>query len=158
MEQPNSIPDKGDCYQASLENALELQELKRQIESGQLNEPAARTIYEKMSLKEDILIRHGWANTVNGRGHHAWIEVGDYVIETQGGQRNLDHKDAYYKAFAVYPNETFTVDEAEHLRKEQGKFGAWRGRGNDRPTQVIDETEVAAGQPATRSESKYPPA
>jgi hypothetical protein len=151
MNKPNVIPVRGDCYQSSLENASELQELKNLVESGEACDHETKAVYDGLSLNEDILIRHGWANTQNGRGHHAWIEIGDFVIETQGGMRNRDPKAEYYKVFDIYPNESFTVEEALRLKEEQFKFGAWRGKGNDRPSLTVNRMEaeqIGNGQPA----------
>lgn len=92
MASPNRLPAVGDCYKASLQNAQELTELKNMIESGEIGEQELNGRSEIIRNNE-ILIRHGWVNTANGkRGHHAWIEIGDFVVETQGGQKNLDSK------------------------------------------------------------------
>ncbi len=131
MNEPNKFPDKGDCYESSLVNAKELQDIKDFYEKE--NKEEFKQTYESYSLKDEIRICHGWVKTGSGkRGHHAWIEIGKYVIETQGGQRNRDDKNMYYKAFEVVKNEEYSIEEALKLWEKQSKYGAWRGKGNDR--------------------------
>lgn len=128
---------KGDCYKSSLESAKELQALKDLCETDSSAE--CSSVYQYWMLHHEIKIRHGWLTSINGnnagrRLHHAWIEVGDTVIETQNGQKEKYGKQRYYTHYKAYPNEEYSITDAENLKIEQNKYGAWRGEGKDECT------------------------
>jgi len=130
------FPTSGDCYDSSLKNAVELSTIKRHFECSESPDATIAGLYICLQLANPIQIVHGWATSPNGstkdvRIHHAWIEVGDMVIETQGGMRYQKCKSLYYSVFQIYPNETYTVEEAEMLACKNG-YGPWRGKGGDR--------------------------
>ncbi len=127
---------KGDCYESSYKNACELAQIKAAVEAG-ADDPTLKRLYSGLGLKDEIVIVHGWVTSPEGpyagrRMHHAWIEAGDGVIETQCGLREGCPDWQYYKKFAVHPTERYSVSEAEALVRETGWAKAWRGKGEDR--------------------------
>jgi hypothetical protein len=136
--EPNEVPIAGDCYESSFKNALGLQQTKEAVETGRGSD-SDKACYENLGLGNEIEIVHGWvtpgAGPVAGRRlHHAWIEIGDVVFESQGGTARRHKKQAYYGLFSVFPNQRYTVDEALALVTRHAgvdNFSAWRGKGAD---------------------------
>lgn len=132
---------KGDCYESSFLNAVELRDGKLALERGEKS-TLSKDAYDLLGLDQKLIeIVHGWI-TPDGpqsqkRVHHAWIEIGDAVLETQCGLAQARTKAVYYKWYRVYPNQRYTVDEAHayvHAKYPPVKdFSAWRGEGEDNP-------------------------
>jgi len=59
------------------------------------------------------------------RLHHAWIEVGKFIIETQGGMRQKRSKKEYYNTFSVEVERVYSVEEARSLVDTHKIYGAW---------------------------------
>lgn len=132
-------PTEGDCYESSFKGALSLYQLKLSVEAGTGTEDEMRQ-YKELNLDKELFIVHGYATSPGGphagmRIHHAWIEIGDVVLETQGGTFQPWTRWAYYGTFSIYPNELYTVPDAmAYVTGTSGvreDYRAWRGVGND---------------------------
>ncbi len=82
-----------------------------------------------LSAPDDHLLCHG---TVTGRGKvsgipfgHAWIEVGDEVIDKSNGLNARVHRDAYYALGQVWDVTRYTPAEARRLMGLTRHFGPW---------------------------------
>jgi predicted nucleotidyltransferase len=131
------VPRRGDCYESSYKNASDFAQIKAVVEGG-ADDPETKRFYDRLGLKNEVAIVHGWITSPKGpnagkRVHHAWIEIGDCVIETQGGMSECCPDRQYYKIFEAYPNQRYSVAEADTLVRETGWAKAWRGTGEDRP-------------------------
>lgn len=136
MNRKAQPPMIGDCYESSLKNAVELRTIKEAFEGSSVPDAPLSDLYSHLQLVSPIQIVHGWMTSPNGpakgkRNHHAWIEVGDLVVETQCGKLDPRPKGLYYDVFQIHPNEYYTIEEAESLAGKVG-YGAWRGKGCDR--------------------------
>ncbi|NTU49890.1 MAG: hypothetical protein HGA87_03205 [Desulfobulbaceae bacterium] len=120
----------GDCYEASLKNAEELQLIKDAVEQSVPDGGKLKDIYDYLGLSESIRIVHGTAIPPNGIDEgrsiiHAWIEVGDLVIETSNGQKLPISKTEYYANHGISPLRHYLVTEARCLVNMHGKYGPW---------------------------------
>lgn len=148
-KEPNEVPTAGDCYESSFMNAMGLQQVKDGVEHGTGSEED-RASYENLGLGNSIEIVHGWVTPGAGpcaekRIHHAWIEIGDVVFESQGGTARRHRKRSYYDLFSASPNQRYTVAEARALafpREGVTDFSAWRGKGTDQLPTVEAEGDV----------------
>ena len=109
--------------------------MKLAVEAG-ADDPALKRIYDGLGLKNEIVIVHGWVTSPEGpnagrRIHHAWIEIGDGVVETQGGLKEGFPDWRYYKLFAACPNQRYSIAEAKAFMHETGWARPWRGKGDD---------------------------
>lgn len=137
-EEINELSSEGDCYESSFKMALSFHQVKEAVENG-TGSAVDRAQYLKRGLKNEIFIFHGYATSPKGRDagkriHHAWIEVGDVVFETQGGTARDHPRGFYYGLFSIYPNERYTALEAlNYVTAKPGvlDYSPWRGRGED---------------------------
>src|SRR6266487_7186031 len=95
------VPRQGDCYESSYKNVSDFTQIKTVVEGG-ADDPDMKRFYDRLGLKNEVAIVHGWITSPSGsnagkRVHHAWIEIGDRVIETQGGMREGCPDWQYYK-------------------------------------------------------------
>jgi hypothetical protein len=86
-------------------------------------------------MSNRIEVVHGWISPEGRhrerRLHHAWIEIGDGVLETQGGMAKPHSKTVYYDWYAAYPTERYSVIEAYKLafpKKEVTDFSLGVGK------------------------------
>jgi hypothetical protein len=120
----------GDCYQASLESAEELQHIKKAVENSTSEALAFERLYEGLGLSEEIAVVHGTAIPPNGidKGKsivHAWVEVGDYAIECSNNQLLRIPRAHYYANHGISPIKRYTVPEARSLAMKHGLYAAW---------------------------------
>lgn len=120
----------GDCYQASLEGAEELAEIKRIVEKTPDTDSPFKRIYDHLNLSESIEVVHGEAVPSDGidKGRtilHAWIEVGNKVIETSNSQKLPFDLKEYYENYGVKPIIRYTVQQARSLANQHGSYCAW---------------------------------
>lgn len=131
MKHGNDMPRKyGDCYEASLNNAEELQQIKDSVEQSAPISEGLKSIYDHFGLSESICVVHGTAIPPNGVDEgrtitHAWIEVGDLVIETSLGQKLPISKNYYYANHGISPLRRYSVTEARGLANKHGVYKAW---------------------------------
>lgn len=131
MKQNNDKPRPfGDCYQASLESAEELQFMKDAVEQSLPDSAAFKEIYDGLYLAEDISVFHGTAVPPDGldKGRtilHAWVEVGPNVIETSVNQQRCIPTSDYYANHGISPIKRYSVKEARQLADKHGCFAAW---------------------------------
>ena len=119
----------GDCYEASFNSAVELILLKSAAETNPVDE-SLRRLYDGLGLAEDIAIVHGSAQPPDGpdRGrtiYHAWVEVGESVIETSNGQREKYSTADYYEHFKIEVLRRYSVGEARALAEKHNIYGLW---------------------------------
>ena len=136
----NTIPTNGDCYESSLRNAKDLLDVKMEVETKGANAAVLASLYEQCGLQTGIEIVHGWVTSPGGpaagrRIHHAWIEIGETVLETQGGTRQHESRDNYYKKYDAHPNQRYSVPDA--LAFATKGYGAWRGKGLDDYSSIL---------------------
>jgi hypothetical protein len=135
-DKPNLVPVVGDCYESSFKNGRELELMKFAVERNEADAKEFAGLYERFGLSNDVVIVHGWVSSPGGpdpkkRFHHAWIEVGDYAFETQGGTRKQVPKKEYYEVFRAFPNQRYSIQDAAALIERDKRFHAWRGKGTD---------------------------
>lgn len=120
----------GDCYQASLESAEELQSMKAAVEQSTPSGEEFRSIYDGLGLSEPIYVVHGTAIPPNGLDEgrtitHAWVEVGLHAIETSNHQQLRIPIANYYADHGISPIRRYSVAEARALVIKHGVYGAW---------------------------------
>jgi hypothetical protein len=145
---PNPVPVVGDCYEASFNNACELNAIKRAVEAKAPDANDVVELYKRFGLNNDVTVVHGWVSSPSSpdplkRFHHAWIEVGDIVFETQGGTRRPHKKPDYYELFQAYPNQRYSLQEVADCIDRDKKYHAWRGKGPDKDTITTPATSAA---------------
>lgn len=128
----------GDCYQASLESAEELQHIKKAVENSTPEALAFERLYEGLGLSEEIAVVHGTAIPPSGidKGKtivHAWVEVGDYAIESSNNQLLRIPRSHYYDNHSISPIKRYTVPEARSLAKKHGSYAAWHLIDDEQP-------------------------
>lgn len=120
----------GDCYQASLESAEELQLMKSAVEQSLADAENFKKLYNRLGLTNPISIVHGTAVPANGldKGRtivHAWVEVGADAVETSNGQLLRIPTANYYANHGITPIKRYSVPEARSLVTKHGKYAAW---------------------------------
>ena len=108
-----AVREFGDCYKSSYEAANELDELS-----------------EFGICPEDVKVVHGGITPLGGidKGreiHHAWVEMGDCVIETSNGQQERFTKNKFYTLLHATIDHVYSVKEAKAHVERSGKFGRW---------------------------------
>ena len=99
---------------------------------GDCYEAAAKLLYAHRSCPGIVLV-HG---TVTGQGPiaglrygHAWVEVGDVVLDPSNGRFVVARKPAYYAAGEITePVACYTFAEAAREMIETGHYGPWEKR------------------------------
>ena len=99
---------------------------------GDCYEAAAKLLYAHRSCPGIALV-HG---TVTGQGPvagirygHAWVEVGDVVLDPSNGRFVVARKPAYYAAGEINePVMRYTFAEAAREMIETGHYGPWETR------------------------------
>jgi len=120
---------KGDCYKSSYENAATFQQLKEDVEEDRASDETSLGYYKQLRLSSDIFIIHGWLTDEDRRKHHAWVEIGKLVIETQCDQQEQYTRDAYYEHYKpVTIDWKYTVAEANEMIKKHGVYGNWAAK------------------------------
>ena len=56
---------------------------------------------------------------------HAWIEMGDVVIDEANGRKFYIEKEEYYRTRHVIHVRKYTLEEARTLKKRFGTYGPW---------------------------------
>ena len=100
--------------------------------NGDCYEAAAKLLYAHRSCPGIALV-HG---TVTGQGPiagirygHAWIEIGDVVLDPSNGRFVCARKSAYYAAGEIAgPVARYTFAEAARELIETGHYGPWEKR------------------------------
>lgn len=78
----------------------------------------------------DVKIVHGRITPLAGvdKGteiHHAWVEMGDFVIEALNGQEERYTKSKFYTLLHATADHVYSVKEAKAHFEKSGKFGRW---------------------------------
>ncbi|MFA6455291.1 MAG: hypothetical protein WCW40_00610 [Bacteroidota bacterium] len=120
----------GDCYESSLKNAEELQGMKDAVEQSLPTAYIFKKLYNDLKLNREIYVVHGSAIPPIGphKGRHiihAWIEIGDTVIETSNNQLDSYPKEEYYKTHSINPIIRYSVIEALQKVEKYKIFGPW---------------------------------
>lgn len=150
MNHESDIPRPyGDCYEASLTNAEELQQIKDTVEQSAPNGVCLKKIYDFLELSKSICVVHGTAIPPSGIDEgrtitHAWIEVGDLVVETSNGQKLPIPKTDYYVNHRIVPIKRYSVSEARELANIHGAYKAWHL--NETPTIIPPDLAHKAAQ------------
>lgn len=129
MSKPHARP-YGDCYEVSLQRAEELQFVKESVEGGLPNAAEVRNIYDGLGLHRAVSVVHGTAVPPDGldRGRtilHAWVEVGDEVLEMSNNQSLRFQRDDYYDTHGIVPVVRYAPAEARRLAEKHGAFAPW---------------------------------
>lgn len=100
----------GDGYKSSYEAALEFDEMN--------------------VFGVDIKIVHGRVTPLAGKDqgkeiHHAWVEMGDLVIETSNGPEQRFTKNKFNTQLHAIIDHVYSVEEARAHVEKSGKFGPW---------------------------------
>lgn len=97
--------------------------------NGDCYQVAGRAAMDAMGDVPGFLVAHG---TVVGQGPvsgvqfgHAWIEIGDTVIDMSNGLNATMQVDAYYALGKITDVSKYTAREAMNLMVETGHFGPW---------------------------------
>jgi hypothetical protein len=119
--------DKGDCYEASLKTAEFLQELKVYCEAGATDQAEH---YDLLTLSNPIHVVHGTAVAPTGpyvgeQFLHAWVEIGDFAIETSNGQQRRFLRAEFYVDYGISPVIRYSPEQARALAIKHGKYYAW---------------------------------
>jgi hypothetical protein len=133
----------GDCFEASLRSAEELQFVKESVESGTPNAHEVRNIYDRLGLHRTISVVHGTAVPTNGPDAgrtlvHAWMEVGDEVFERSNGQAQRYASSDYYALYSIQAIRRYAPAEARQLAQTHGRYAAWH--------QLPEPTSTAEGE------------
>jgi hypothetical protein len=82
-------------------------------------------------LEEHAHVCHGTAighGPIRGvRFGHAWIEVGDVVIDQSNGNDAVMPKSVYYEAGQIMDVHRYTCSEAIRMMAKHEHFGPWEG-------------------------------
>lgn len=100
----------GDGYKSSYEAALEFDEMN--------------------VFGVDIKIVHGRVTPLAGEDqgkeiHHAWVEMGDLVIETSNGPEQRFTKNKFNTQLHAIIDHVYSVKEARAHVEKSSKFGPW---------------------------------
>jgi hypothetical protein len=130
-EDPES-PLLGDCYKAAFENAELLARIKACVEADESPDPGDTEYYHAFGLNENpIAVVHGTAVPpvgpyANRMIRHAWIEIGDAVVETSNGiNASYKPRSRFYERFGAVPQVRYSVNEARRLADAKNHFGPW---------------------------------
>ena len=99
---------------------------------GDCYEAAAKLLYAHRSCPGIVLV-HG---TVTGQGPiagirygHAWVEIGDVVLDPSNGRFVCARKSAYYAVGQITePTARYEFDEAARQMLETRHYGPWETR------------------------------
>lgn len=130
MKESDVTRQYGDCYEASLVNAEELQLMKEAVEKSTPDAPKFKQLYEGLGLSEPVTVVHGTAVPPTGIDEgrtivHAWIEVGTHAIESSNKQQLRIPTSKYYANHGITPVKRYGVTEARSLVTKHGVYGAW---------------------------------
>jgi hypothetical protein len=119
----------GDCYQASLASAEELMQIKLLVEAEESAPEDIKAIYDKLDLTRPVSVVHGTVIPREGLDEgrtivHAWLEVGDLVIETSNKQMLFIPSRDFYAVHEAIPAKRYSVAEARSLANRYG-YCAW---------------------------------
>ena len=109
----------GDCYKFAF----------------QAQEYEADKMRELVGSDEEVLLVHGYGRVIGDYIGHAWVEVGDYVIDC-GSLRNLFtvfDRDEYYSSCSVKYPKRYTAEEALKKFSETVTHGPWSDPPDDIP-------------------------
>lgn len=57
--------------------------------------------------------------------HHAWVEIGDIVIDQSNGRNYVGRREDYYRAGNITQVSRYTAHEARALMLQTEHFGPW---------------------------------
>jgi len=103
----------GDGYKSSYEAAVEFDEM---VAFG--------------VCPNDVKIVHGRITPLTGIDegreiHHAWVEMGDFVVETSNGHEERFTKSKFYTLLHATIDHVYSLKEAKARVEESGNFGRW---------------------------------
>ena len=98
------LPTGGDCFKVAY----------RLITSGELP-------------NHDLRLVHAITDRIKD---HAWVELGDVVIDKSNGNNFVGRKEQYYEHFGVYPNDptkfrTYNAQEVNEMAITHMTYGPW---------------------------------
>ena len=105
----------GDCFIAALEELMD----SNPFEKAHMND---------MSMVHAVVTGQG---PIEGIRHvHAWVEVGDVVIDKSNGNNIVMRKEVYYKAGQINPDnpaeyKKYNRDEMIEKVEKRGTYGPW---------------------------------
>jgi len=110
-----NLPDGGDCFESALKELMN-------------SNPFEKDHMDNMTMVHAIVSGQG---NIEGVQHgHAWVEVGDVVIDKSNGRNIVMRKDEYYKAGKIDPNNPneFKRYNRQEMAKKVSKYktyGPW---------------------------------
>ena len=121
---------------------------------GDCYEAAAKLLYAHRSCPGIVLV-HG---TVTGQGPiagvrygHAWVEVGDVVLDPSNGRFVVARKSTYYAAGEITePVARYAFREAALWMLETGHYGPW----DERPILTLKRAAKRSPKPDKRAFSR----
>lgn len=95
--------------------------------SGNCYEVAGRFMLDSHRTIPDLRLVHGTvtSNKELGPFGHAWIEIGDVVIDGSNDSSFVGRKEDYYKRGAIQDVVSYEPQEALSQMSESGTFGPW---------------------------------
>jgi len=83
---------------------------------------------DRVRLCHGLPVGTGKAN-MGERFDHAWVEVGDLVIDKSNGNDVMVTREFYYRIGRIVPDsvDRYTAREAAMLALESGHYGPWDG-------------------------------
>lgn len=108
-----AVREFGDGYKSSYEAAVEFDEMSGfGIYPGDVN-----IVHGRITLRA--------AGAEDRVTHHAWIEVGDLVIETSNGRDERFSKEKFYTQLHAVSDHVYSVAEAKENVEKSKTFGPW---------------------------------
>jgi len=104
-------PSYGDCYQA--------------------NGRAILGLLPSNPVAKDAVLCHGtiYGSKIGFHGH-AWLELGDVVLDYSNGQQIVLRKEEYYKAGKIRNVERYTLKQVREQVRVHKTWGPWQRRVN----------------------------